>query len=492
MTVSTVTIDRALTDSDLLGAALGPADSWATWLTVLRAAFGVTLDRRDRRAFEAVAGGRKAPAQRVKELWAIAGRRAGKSRLAAAIAVFIATLVDHSAKLVAGEVGYVLVLAPTEKQARLVFGYALAFLQGSPVLAGLVEGTTSNEIRLAGGIVIATHPSSFRSVRGRTLIACIFDECSFWRDEASANPDQEVYIAVLPALATTDGMLIGISSAYRRLGLLFAKFRDHFGHDDDNVLVVRGSTELFNPKIDRRIIEAARMADPAAAAAEWDSEFRSDLQQFLDDDLIDGAVDYARPLELPPRENITYRAFVDASAGRHDAFCVAVGHVEDGRFVADCVRGRRPPFDPAAVARENASLALEYRCREVTGDNYSGEWVSAAFEAAGVKYERSAKPKSALYLEALPWFTRGAVSIPDMSQLIRELRLLERRVSRSGKDSVDHGSGGSDDYANVLCGAIATLAENRSTYSLEALVGDTDDDNEAWRRNRLWSHILSH
>jgi hypothetical protein len=40
-----------------------------------------------------------------------------------------------------------------------------------------------------------------------------------------------------------------------------------------------------------------------------------------------------------------------------------------------------------------------------------------------------------------------------MPCLTRELRLLERRTHRSGKDSVDHGAGGSDDHANVVFGA---------------------------------------
>jgi hypothetical protein len=56
-------------------------------------------------------------------------------------------------------------------------------------------------------------------------------------------------------------------------------------------------------------------------------------------------------------------------------------------------------------------------------------------------------------------FTRGQLSIPEHKPLIRELRLLERRVSRSGKDSVDHPIGGRDDHANVLFGAIVLLSE---------------------------------
>ena len=76
------------------------------------------------------------------------------------------------------------------------------------------------------------------------------------------------------------------------------------------------------------------------------------------------------------------------------------------------------------------------------------------FADAGMKYERSPLPKSSLYLEALPCFNRAAVVIPDHPILLRELRGLERRTHRSGKDTVDHGQRGADDHANALCGCL--------------------------------------
>ena len=447
-------IRDALRDPNLLGSGLGDVQSWTTWMAVLAAAFGERLNRHERRAFEAVAGSRQPPARKVQELWAICGRRAGKSRVAAVVAVFIATCVDHSGKLSPGEPGVVLVLAASRSQAGVVLGYVRAFLQSSPLLRQLIVDDNAEELRLSNGVTIAVHAANFRTVRGRTLLACVFDEAAYWRDETSAVPDVETYRAVMPSLATTGGMLIGISSPYRRIGLLFAKFRDHFGQDSDEVLVVRGPTAAFNPTIDQSVIARARESDPTAALSEWDAEFRSDLSQFLDDDSIDAAVDPSRPMDLPPRDGVVYRAFADASAGRHDAFCLGIAHNEGERIVADVIRGRRPPFDPASVAAEYAALAKEYRCSRVIGDAYAGEWVAQAFRSAGVEYGRSELPKSGLYLEGLPAFTRGMVSIPDNPTLIRELRLLERRVSRSGKDSVDHGTGGSDDHANVLFGAL--------------------------------------
>jgi len=49
----------------------------------------------------------------------------------------------------------------------------------------------------------------------------------------------------------------------------------------------------------------------------------------------------------------------------------------------------------------------------------------------------------------------------DIPKLVRELRLLERRTSRTGKDCVDHGVGGSDDYANVLFGAMRMTTKRK-------------------------------
>ena len=54
-------------------------------------------------------------------------------------------------------------------------------------------------------------------------------------------------------------------------------------------------------------------------------------------------------------------------------------------------------------------------------------------------------------------WARNAVSIPNHPKLIRELRLLERRTSRIGRDAVDHGRNGSDDYANSVVGVLVGL-----------------------------------
>jgi hypothetical protein len=474
-----ITIDQALTDPQLLGGALGPAETWATWLTALKAAFGITLDGPERVAFKSIAGSREPPSKKVSQLWAVAGRGSGKSRISAAVAVYIACFLEHD--LDHGEIGHVLVLAGSRDQAHMVFSYASAFLHRSPILRQMIASVTAHEIRLTNGVTIAVHSNSFRQVRGKTLLACVFDEIAFWRDDTSANPDVETYRAVRPSLARTGGMLVGISSPYRRVGLLYARYKDFFDTSDEDVLVVQGATALFNPTIDQGVIAKEMAADPEAARSEWQAEFRSDVSALFDDHVIEDSVDHSRPLELPPRGHL-YHAFADASAGRHDAFTFTVGHLEDEGWTCDVVRGRAAPFDPSTVAQEHAKLARQYGCTKITGDNFAGEWVSAAFADAGMRYERSPLTKSQLYLEALPAFNRGAVSIPDHPTLLRELRGLERRVHRSGRDTVDHGAHGSDDYANAVCGALyVAVHEARKPRMRQGAIDFAGTGRVTWR-----------
>ena len=459
---STVTIDRALVDGNLLGAALGDDASWQTWLAVLKASFALPLDANERETFRQVAGDRSLPNKRVRELWAVVARRCGKSRMAAALAVYQACFVEHN--LAFGEVGHVLVLAASRDQAKVVFEYIKGFFDASPVLRQEVDTITRNEIKLRNGVIIATHANSFRSIRGRTLLAVVLDEVALWRDEVSAVPDLEVYRAVLPSLMTTQGMLIGISTPYRKIGLLHQKHRDHFGVDGDDVLVVQGAARTFNPTLAQAQIDAAIVDDPEGARSEWEATFRTDLASFLDEATIDAAVDHDRPLQLPPR-GLHYCAFVDSSGGRHDAFTLCIGHEEGETFVADVIEGVRPPFDPQGVVANYAKLLKQYQVARVLGDRYSAEWVVSAFASNGIAYETADKSKSDLYLEALTLFTRGAISIPDHPPLLRELRLLERQTHRGGKDNIDHPKRGSDDLCNALCGCAATATQQRTAYN---------------------------
>ncbi len=458
---ASINIEQAIADPMLLGAALGDASSWQSWRVVLKATFGLALDEDEARAFAAVAGDRNQPPKRVREVWAIIGRRSGKSRIAALVGTFIAALVDHNGKLAPGEVGYVLILAASKAQAGAVFNYCRAFFESSPLLRQLVKDITSEEIRLEGNIVLAVHANSHRTVRGRTLLAAVFDEVSSWRDENSAMPDVETYRAVLPALATTQGMLIGISTPHAQRGLLYNKFHSTFGENDPNVLVVKAPTTTFNPTIDLKAIADAHVEDPELAAAEWEAEFRSDLSTYIERTTVENCVEQD-VAERAPSRGLTYAAACDPSGGERDSFAFAIAHREHDKVVLDLAREIRAPYDPSEAMSEMAGTLTRYRCRSVTGDAYAANWVVAEARRYGLTYRHSKRNRSQIYLDALPLFRTGQAVLLDQPRLINQIAQLERRAMRGGRDAIDHSRGAADDLANAAALALVLGYELRS------------------------------
>jgi hypothetical protein len=74
--------------------------------------------------FQKFTGRTAPPSKRVDEFWCAIGRRGGKSRAMSALAVYLAGLCDYKDKLVRGEKGVVLLLAPDMRQAKVSLDYA--------------------------------------------------------------------------------------------------------------------------------------------------------------------------------------------------------------------------------------------------------------------------------------------------------------------------------------------------------------------------------
>jgi hypothetical protein len=451
---------RALGDRQLLGLALA-GESWDAWRALLIAVMGEPLTNAERIIFTRLTGRRAEPQQRVEEFWAIVGRRGGKSRAAAVMAIFQGCFVDHSANLAVGERPVVLCLAENTKQAGVVFNYIAGIIDSTRLLAGLVTGRTAETLSLSNGIDIEVRAASFRGLRGITAVAVIADECAFWHseDSGSVNPDTAVLDAVRPALATTGGLLIVISSPYARRGAVFETWQRHYGDAGDaRILVAQGASRDFNPSLLQKIVDCALERDPVAASAEYLGQFRTDLEALISREVVRACVTDT-VFERSFRDSQRYFAFVDPSGGSADSMTLAIAHREGDRGVLDAVREVRPPFSPDVVVREFASLLKSYRIDSVRGDRYAGEWPREAFRKCGVEYAVATKTRSEIYSALVPMINSRRVDLLDDGRLIAQLTSLERRTGRSGLDLIDHAPGGHDDLINAASGALVELAE---------------------------------
>jgi hypothetical protein len=257
--------------------------------------------------------------------------------------------------------------------------------------------------------------------------------------------------AVKPALTTTNGPLIIASSPYAKRGILWQAFKRDYGPDGDPlVLVAKGGTREFNPNVSQRYVDRQLEKDRAFATGEYLAEFRDDIAQFVPFDVVQACLGDYR--EMAPART-QYSAFVDPSGGSADSFTLAVAHRENDCAIIDAVREARPPFSPDGVVAEFALLCKSYHITSVTGDRYAGEFPRELFRKHGISYELAEKTKSDLYRDLLPLLNSGRVVLPKSDRLVNQLCGLERRVSRAGKDSIDHSPGGHDDLANACAGA---------------------------------------
>ena len=104
-----------------------------------------------------------------------------------------------------------------------------------------------------------------------------------------------------------------------------------------------------------------------------------------------------------------------------------------------------------------AVLLKRYRVSKVIGDHYDGEFVREPFRQHGISYECK-QPKSDLFSDMLPLLNSGNITLPRHDRLIAQIVGLERRVSRAGRDSIDHVPGAHDDIANAVSGVVGAIA----------------------------------
>ncbi len=453
-----MTILDTIRDPHLFGPWFRDAESWRAWLAFLRALFALPMDEVDMQIYTACTGRTASPSAPAVEAWMPIGRRGGKSFIVALIAVFLACFRDYRQHLAPGERGVVMVIATDRKQARVIMRYVRGLIEGVPMLSKMVSGSRDDGIELTNRIDIEIHTSNFRAVRGYTVVAALCDEIAFWRSDESSNPDSEIIAALRPAMATIpNALLIGLSSPYARRGVLYEAHRDHFGVDGDPVLVWQADTRSMNPGVPQSVIDRAYEADPASAAAEYGAQFRSDVEAFVPREVVDDAVQPGR-YEIAFEQHRPYYAFCDPSGGSQDAMTLAIAHREGERAVLDVVRERKPPFSPDDVTREFAEMLKSYGLSSVRGDRYGGEWPRERFLAHGISYEPADKTRSEIYADLLPLLMSGRIELLDNKRLTTQLASLERRTSRSGKDSIDHAPGGHDDLVNAAAGALVRAA----------------------------------
>lgn len=444
--------------------------SWEPWCAALSAVYGLRVRKNMRELVQQCTGrdARSLPKEGFDISIFLTGRRSGKSRIAAIIGAYEAVIASRHVKLAKGERGVVSICAPSRRQSKIVKEYLRAVFD-SPVLRQEVVRENQDGFDLRNGISIQILTGDFRTIRGFTVVAAIVDEACFFGVEESSHTrsDKELVRAISPALATTNGKLVLISSPYAKRGYCYEQFKRSRSKAGSPYLVWNCPSRTMNPNLPQRVVDKALRDDPISARAEYFGEFRDDIAEYLPLSVLEPLVVPGRKSLLPARR-FSYYGFADLSGGRSDDAALAIAHPQEDSVVLDLVARYKAPFSPIDVIRDMCERLEEYRCRWVMGDNYAAEFVRAGFKANGLKYRRCKLPKSKLYLEMIPWIGSARLALLDDPLILKQISSLERKVRAGGNDIVDHPTGQHDDLANVVAGVIhvCNLKKFRTTRSL--------------------------
>jgi len=463
-----ITQHQFLTDESLFGSINPKGKSWNAWNTVFKGSDGEKLTKAEAKIWQQITG-RKPPRKDFSPSIEIdlIGRQGGKSLSAARRVLKEAFTGDYQRSLVPGERAYVIIISVNLRSTRVVMDYIKGCLEASPHLAGEVEHQTKNEIHLRNRITIAAYPSSNISVRGLRVCALVLDEASFFRSEGTVT-DLEVFRSIRPAMASFENAKTYIiSSPWTKSGLVYDFYRDHYGKESKDILIVKAPSILMNPTLNKAFLKREQQRDPVAFAREFLAEFGEGSMEFLPLEAIDGCTDfglYKRPYDPKNR----YRCGVDGSGGRAEFFAFSLVHKTKDGYEVDVVDGWNRTKPETCVERI-CKVLQEYKVRQVVGDKYSASWIQDAFERRGVKYKTAEKTKSEYLLELAPEILQGTVRLVENKVLLKELRMLERKSSPQGKDVVSHppGGGHTDDYSNAV--AIAVFHSKKKQYDPRGL-----------------------
>jgi Terminase large subunit, T4likevirus-type, N-terminal len=238
------------------------------------AAFGRSVLPLDPWQEEFLSGG-KATQPPEKRRILLAARQCGKSAVAGIIAIHRALTRSNQT---------VLITAPTQDQATLVFRQARRFYYavGAPIPARSMREAS---MELVNGSEIISRAAIEQSRRGFAVDLLIIDECA-------SIEDDHVYDSLTPSLAAKDGDELLLSTPRGRRGFFSALWHDD--PDIDKTMVTTFEPEKFRPErlerlSRRRDIDRARMPEPWWSQ-EYECLFVSGSNQVYPTEYVDRAI----------------------------------------------------------------------------------------------------------------------------------------------------------------------------------------------------------
>jgi hypothetical protein len=396
--------------------------------------FGVTLTPKQRELLEAVEAGS------LLHVWAL-GRRSGKTLLAALVALWTCLLrPDLREHVRRRERLYAVAVATNVRQARIFLDQARTVVESSPLLAGLVESATEDEIRFVNRTVLSAFPCTSRGGRGWPIACLLLDEAAHQLDTDGNQAAEPVFRALVPSTAQfgDDARVLVASTPFGIDGFFADLFHTIEKGDLDGALCAQASTLEARPDFPAAALDLERQRDPEGYRSEYEAQFVAAGGSFLDVNMVRVAVQ--RSGELRPGKVDDPVAAIDLAFVQDSTALVIVGRdrrdPERQRLVL--ARSWKPEGSFAPLLDEIADICLAHQVRRVYVDQFAAVPAREHLQRRGLSVEivpTTAQSKSAMFSSLKTRIYNGGLELFEHAELLAELSRIET-VTTPGQATV--------------------------------------------------------
>lgn len=398
-------------------------------------------------------------------VWAL-GRRSGKTTLAALVCLWDALLRSELDGMVRrGETRFSVAVATNHAQARLVISAARSIVEHSPLLAGLLESVTEDELRFRSPSGAATAIRAFacssRGGRGWPISTLVMDEAAhFVSTDDGYQCAERVWGSLTPSTAQfgSGARIIMCSTPYGTSGLFADTYTRANAGELEDAQAQHATTAEVNPTIDPAFLVAEEKRDPDGFRAEYMAEFTGSGDAFLDFDRIE----LAGAAIARPEDASRWVAGLDPAFSKDPFGYALVGRTVKGSLVVGPVGALRPEGNFAGPVDEVARVVKEYGAKAVA-DQFSSaaviERLRNHHHLQASVHTMTAASKTEIFQSLRARLYDGSLILPDHPALIGELRRLRTRYSTGQSAVVNPRVGGSHgDMAQALAVAVHELS----------------------------------
>jgi hypothetical protein len=442
-------IIQAIEDSRVIGDFLSPAQA-----CLIKGIYGLPLSALELPIFCEATGRAEYVPRAYRDVSVLCGRRSGKSsKVCANIGIHEGCIAKHDLAL--GEVGVVLIIAPTERQARVTFRYIEARIQNSATLRRLVKKVRSSpnesEIELTNGRTISVQAANSKHLRSTSLVCVILEEGCFFRDsDTGAYNLDEVLKAVRPGMLTMPGSkLVRVSSPWSKSGPMWDDWR--LRNERPNTLCWKLPSWIMNPSLPADELARERERDESYFLREYGAEFLDAASALLPTEQVENCVARGQ-VERAPQNGIIYIGALDA-AWKSDAFAFSLAHMEGERAIVDLARHWKPKRGQAVqfgpVLAEIVETMRRFGATQIYGDQVAAEPIKQALAQHGITFTQTVtlgRRASAIYGTLRAKTVSGQLELPDNPELVSQLKRLEVIIGPGGSERCE-ASTGHDDLA---------------------------------------------